>query len=139
MEHFINLLVINKTLKVLIVVIILDIIFGVLRAFKEKSTNSTIGINGMIRKSGMLISSIFLYLIDAILDLNFIGFLPDDLLSYIGLNTCGIGTLFGILYILFEFLSILKNMTLCELPIPKKLQDLLLKITQEMTQEIKKE
>ena len=45
--------------KVLIIVIIMDIVFGVLRAIREKKINSTVGIDGMIRKTGMLLSVIF--------------------------------------------------------------------------------
>ncbi len=37
-------------IKILFIVIVLDLIFGILRAIKEKSVNSCIGIDGMIRK-----------------------------------------------------------------------------------------
>ena len=62
MEKFISLLN-NDGMKVLIVVIVLDLILGILRAIREKSINSCIGIDGMIRKVGMLIVIVFLTII----------------------------------------------------------------------------
>lgn len=40
----------QDTVKILIIVIVLDTIFGILRAIKEKKVNSAIGIDGIIRK-----------------------------------------------------------------------------------------
>lgn len=49
----------------------------------------------------------------------------------------GIGVLFNILFIVYEIISILKNMVKCKLPIPKKLQSFLEKILNEFTTELK--
>lgn len=49
----------NNLLKVLAICIVLDTIFGILRAIKQKKVNSNIGIDGIIRKVGMLTSVIF--------------------------------------------------------------------------------
>lgn len=131
--------IINQTgVQILIVVIALDTIFGILRAIKEKSINSTIGIDGIIRKVGMLISILFLSLIDTIVSINFIGFLPEELKTFLHLEKIGITDLFNALFIIFEALSILKNMILCKLPIPKKLQEFFEKIMKDFTGEIKK-
>ena len=43
--------------------------------------------------------------------------------------------MYVIIYIIFEFLSVLKNMVLCKMPIPKKLQKFLNKLLKEFTQE----
>lgn len=137
-NYFINLIQ-NDTIKLLFIFIIFDIVFGILRAIKERKINSTIGIDGMIRKSGMILSEVFLFIIDKIVNLNFVGFIPEEILSFIGLKFVGIGELFGILFIIFEFLSILKNMYKCKLPIPKKLEGLLKKLLTEFTEEIKTE
>ena len=48
------------------------------------------------------------------------------------------GELFGILFVVFEFLSVLKNMYKCKLPIPKKFKIWLEKILSDYTEEIKK-
>lgn len=135
-EFFQN-LINQQGVQLLIVVIALDVIFGVLRAIKEKSLNSTIGIDGIIRKVGMLICIVFLSLIDLIVFVNFIGFLPEDVKQFIHIEKIGLADLFNILFIVFEALSILKNMILCKLPIPKKLQEFLEKIMKEFTGEIK--
>ena len=130
---------VNQTgVQILIVVIVLDTIFGILRAIKEKKLNSTIGIDGIIRKVGMLICIVFLSLIDTIVSINFIGFLPEDIKQFIHIEQIGIADLFNALFIVFEALSILKNMILCKLPIPKKLQDFLEKIMKEFTGELTK-
>lgn len=131
--------IVNQTgVQILIVVIALDTIFGILRALKEKSLNSTIGIDGIIRKVGMLISIFFLALIDNIVSINFIGFLPEEVKSFLHIEQIGLTDLFNVLFIVFEALSILKNMILCKLPIPKKLQEFLEKIMKDFTGEITK-
>ena len=63
-EKYFNCLLENISFKLLLIFIVFDIIFGILRAIKEKEINSTIGIDGMIRKVGMIISTIFLFLVD---------------------------------------------------------------------------
>lgn len=137
MEKFISLFN-NDGMKVLIVVIVLDLILGVLRAIREKNVNSCIGIDGMIRKVGMLIVIVFLTIIDAIIHLDLIGFIPETIKEILKLGHVGISSLFNILFIIFEILSIFKNMILCKLPIPKKLQLFLENVMKEFTGEIKK-
>ena len=136
MEKFISLLN-NDGMKVLNVVIVLDLILGILRAIREKTINSCIGIDGMIRKVGMLIVIVFLTIIDTIIHLDLIGFIPETIKETLKLGKVGISSLFNILFIIFEILSIFKNMILCKLPIPKKLQVYLENIMKEFTGEIK--
>ena len=129
---------INKDgIKLLIIVIVLDTIFGILRAIKEKSLNSCIGIDGIIRKTGMLISIIFLALIDSIVNIDLIGFIPENVKNVLQFGKVGISDIFNLLFIIFEILSIFKNMILCKLPIPRKLQEFLENAMKEMTGEIK--
>lgn len=136
MEKFISLLN-NDGMKVLIVVIVLDLILGILRALRERTVNSCIGIDGMIRKVGMLIVVVFLTIIDYIIHFDLIGFIPETIKEILKLGKVGISSLFNILFIIFEILSIFKNMILCKLPIPKKLQVYLENIMKEFTEEIK--
>ena len=136
MENFLSLLN-NDGMKILIVVIVLDLILGILRAIREKSINSCIGIDGMIRKVGMLIVIVFLTIIDTIIHLDLIGFIPETLRNSLKLGKVGISCLFNILFIIFEILSIFKNMILCKLPIPKKFQLFLENVMKEFTGEIK--
>lgn len=135
MEIFSNFLN-NDGLKVLIIVIVLDLIFGILRSIREKQVNSCIGIDGMIRKTGMLITILFLCVIDKIVKINLIGFIPEDVRNFLHFGEVGINQLFSVLFIVFEILSIFKNMILCKLPIPRKLQSHLEKVMKEFTSEI---
>lgn len=137
--EFFNSLLSNDGMKVLILVIVLDLILGILRAIKEKELNSCIGIDGMIRKVGMLIVIVFLSLIDLVVKFNLIGFIPELARQYLPIKEVGIAGIFNLLFIIFEILSIFKNMILCKLPIPAKLQSYLEKIMKEFTSEIKEE
>lgn len=128
----------NNMSKVLIIVIIMDIVFGVLRAIREKKINSTVGIDGMIRKTGMLLSVIFTAMIDVVINLNLIGFIPEDIKGALKLNYVGFNEMFTLLYIIFEFLSISKNMVLCKLPIPSKWQKTLENFFKKFTGELDK-
>ena len=135
--NFLYSLINNDGVKLLIIVIVLDTIFGILRAIKEKSLNSCIGIDGIIRKTGMLISIIFLALIDSIVNIDLIGFIPENVKNVLQFGKVGISDIFNLLFIIFEILSIFKNMILCKLPIPKKLQIYLEDIMKQFTGEIK--
>ena len=139
MKEYLSILINSDGLKILVIVITLDTIFGILRAIKEKSLNSCIGIDGIIRKVGMLISIIFLMAIDEIIHLDLIGFIPDSIKEILNFGKVGIADLFMILFIVFEILSIFKNMILCKLPIPKKLQQFLENAMKEFTGEIKQD
>lgn len=139
MNEYLSILINSDGLKILGIVITLDTIFGILRAIKEKSLNSCIGIDGIIRKVGMLISIIFLMAIDTIIHLDLIGFIPDTVKEIMNFGQVGIADLFMILFIVFEILSIFKNMILCKLPIPKKLQQFLENAMKEFTGEIKQD
>lgn len=135
MEYLQN-LINNDGFKILIIVVVLDTIFGILRAIKEKKVNSAIGIDGIIRKIGMLIAISFLSIIDNIVHVDLIGFIPSNIKEALNFSSVGISDLFNVLFIIFEVLSIFKNMILCNLPIPKKLQEFLENVMKEFTGEI---
>ena len=137
--NYLSLIYVNDSFKVLSLVIVLDLIFGILRAIKEKSVNSSVGIDGMIRKVGMLLTIIILIFIDYIIKIDFIGFIPEQIKQVLNIKRVGIDFVFCIMFIIFEILSIFKNMILCKLPIPKKLQKYLEKMLDEFTNEIPKE
>ena len=137
MKEYYEIMVHNKGVQLLIIFITLDVIFGVLRAIKEGKLNSTIGIDGVIRKVGMIITICVCILVDIIISIDLIGFIPDKIKEVSGLSKIGISMLFNILYIVFEILSIFKNMYKCKLPLPKKLKVYLEKILREFTSELK--
>ncbi|WP_419078410.1 phage holin family protein [Phascolarctobacterium faecium] len=110
-------------------------LLGVLRAVKEKRFNSCAGIDGAIRKIGMLISLVFMLAIDVLVKINLIAFIPENVRTYLGLTTVGVAEFFSLLYIAYEVVSILKNMTLCGLPIKgiwQKVRAFLTKYTDEL-------
>ena len=137
MKEYYEIMVHNKGVQLLIIFIVLDVIFGVLRAIKEGKLNSTIGIDGIIRKVGMIITICVCILVDIIVQVDLIAFIPENVKSVLGLSKIGVSMIFNILYIVFEILSIFKNMYSCKLPLPKKLKVYLEKILKEFTSEIK--
>ena len=108
----------DKLIQLVIIAIIADTVFGMLRAIKDHDFNSCFGINGAIRKCAMILSIILLVIVDYITQFNLIGFLPEEVRRYIG-ESIGISGFFEILYLTYEVVSILKNLVLCGLPVKK--------------------
>lgn len=104
-------------LQLVVIAVICDTVFGVLRAVKEKKFNSNFGIDGAIRKIGMIISLVFMVIADAVIKINLIGFVPDEVRSFLGIESIGVAEFFALLYIAYEVISIIKNMALCGLPV----------------------
>ena len=131
-------LVHNPFFQAVALAIVFDTIMGLLRAVREKSFNSCFGINGAIRKVAMVICILFLGLADKIIGLNLIGFIPVDLWTVAGLQTpvsVGLMEFFALLFVLYEIVSILKNMTLAGLPVKgvwKNVKTFLSKYTTEL-------
>lgn len=109
----------SNIIKLVLICIVADTIFGVLRAIKERKFNSNFGINGAIRKVGMILSILILAFTDNLVNLNLIGFVPKTIREYFNLKQAGMLEFFGLLFICYEVVSILKNMTLCGLPVKK--------------------
>lgn len=84
-----------------------------------------------------MIAVTFLRGIDAIVTIDLIGFIPEQIKDYAKIGTLGVADLFSLLFIIFEILSVFKNMILCELPIPKKMQLALENIMKEFTGELR--
>lgn len=117
--EFINMAANNKVIELVVLAIVFDTIFGVLRAVREKKFNSCAGIDGAIRKVGMLISLVFMLAIDMLIKVNLIGFIPETARNQLGLTSVGVAEFFALLYIAYEVVSIFKNMALCGLPVKK--------------------
>lgn len=139
MDKLINLLFNNKNIQLLVIFIVLDVIFGFLRSIKERKTNSTIGIDGIIRKTGMIITIVVTIILDKMVNIDLLSFIPVELKNYLNIGKCGITLVFNSLYIIFEILSIFKNMLKCEIPFPAKLNNFLNKLLKEFTSEVNDE
>ena len=122
MDKIITLLSSNSFVKILLIAVALDTILGVLRAIKEHKFNSCVGIDGAIRKAGMLLSVCFLMATDVIMHINVLSMVPEEYVQLLGIDKMGICEFFSLLFILYELVSILKNMTLCGLPVPTKIK-----------------
>ena len=130
--------VINPIFRMVALSIVFDTIMGVFRAIKERKFNSCVGINGAIRKVGMIISVIFLAIADRILSVNLIGFVPANIWEDLGMQTpavIGMAEFFSLLFIAYEVVSILKNMTLAGLPV-KKLWETVKNFLEKYTEEL---
>lgn len=131
----------NPVLKLVCLFIVLDTVFGVLRAIKQTTFNSSFGIDGAIRKTAMIASVLAMFVTDSIIGFNLLPFIPSDALKVVNLEDIGLTEFFGLLFVIYESLSILKNMALLGLPVPKfikdKLENWLLKFTNEIKEESK--
>ncbi|MBE5991883.1 MAG: phage holin family protein [Paenibacillaceae bacterium] len=125
----------SPIIKLVILAVVMDTCFGCIRAIKEHEFNSCFGIDGAIRKISMVASLAFLLILDRIVHLNLIGFIPEAIRSYLPVNAIGVAEFFGLLYIAYELVSILKNMTLCGLPV-KRLWEAVKKLLTQYTDEL---
>lgn len=139
MENLLLLIEAHSFFKILLYAVILDTVLGVLRAIKEHKFNSCVGIDGAIRKVAMLFSVLLLMFVDSIVNIDFLFMIPEEYLKYIGISKMGICELFCLLFILYEIVSILKNMTLCGLPVPTRLKLFIQKFLDDMTEELPEE
>ena len=127
----------NKIIQLVVIAVVMDTIFGALRALKQHKFNSCVGIDGAIRKISMLVSIVFLAALDILVHINLIGFIPEEVRNYFpqSISTIGLAEFFGLLYLCYEVVSILKNMTLCGLPV-KKLWEAVRKFLGKYTEEL---
>lgn len=139
MDKIITLLSSNSFVKILLIAVALDTILGVLRAIKEHKFNSCVGIDRAIRKAGMLLSVCFLMATDVIMHINVLSMVPEEYVQLLGIDKMGICEFFSLLFILYELVSILKNMTLCGLPVPTKIKRWIQKFLDDMTEELPEE
>ena len=121
----------NIFIEILMLAICADTLLGVLRAIKFRQFNSSVGIDGAIRKVAMVVSVGILMLADLLIHVNFLAFIPD-----LGVQKLGMCEFFCLLFTACECLSVLKNMVLCGLPVPKKVESWLRDFLANMTSEL---
>lgn len=127
----------NTIIQLVVIAVVMDTLFGAGRALKQHKFNSSVGIDGAIRKISMLVSLVFLAVIDSLVHINLIGFIPEEARAYFpqSISTIGLAEFFGLLYLCYEVVSILKNMALCGLPV-KKLWEAVRKFLGKYTEEL---
>lgn len=137
MEELIKELHTNSILQLVCIMTVVDTIFGVLRAWKQHAFNSSFGIDGAIRKIGIMVGTLSLFVIDCLLGINFLPFIPEEYLQVIHLSDVGLTEVFGLMFIIYEATSVLENMLLVGIPIPKNIRTKLETWLEKNTEEIK--
>lgn len=128
----------NIFVRLLLIVVCADMVFGSLRAAKYRCWNSAVGIDGAIRKAGMLACVLLFTAIDMMMHVDLLNWLPVDMrntLDAFGVVKMGIMELFALLFILYEATSVLKNMLLCGIPVPAGIREKLAEWMDSMTEE----
>lgn len=105
---------IDVALQCLLVAIILDYISGIIKAYNTKTLSSSIGFRGILKKVGILIIVMLAVLVDRVT-----------------INNGGVRTLVIYYFVANEGLSILENLAVAGLPIPKALKNALKVIKKE--------
>lgn len=136
MQNYINDISNNPIARLFVILLFLDVFLGSLRAIKESKWNSTVGINGMLRKAGMIGTILFLALADSVMQFNLIKSIPDEILAIMPIKKIALCEFFGIMFILYEATSSLKNMALVDMPVSKKLNKKIQEWLKKMTSEL---
>ena len=126
----------NSFFRVLVLLIILDTILGVGRAIKEHKFNSSVGIDGAIRKVMIIASVIILMAVDMTCKFNLLFMVPEEYIRVLGIQKLGLCEFFGLLFILYEAVSSMKNMVLCGLPVPARMKKWVEKFLTDLTTEL---
>lgn len=124
--RLLGVLVNNIFVDLLFIAVCADMIFGTLRAAKYRCWNSAVGIDGAIRKAGMVASVLLFTIMDMLLKVDLLSWLPAEIrnvMDAIGVVKMGITELFCLLFILYEATSVLKNMLLCGIPVPTGIRE----------------
>ena len=132
MQQFSN----NVFIELLMLTICADTLLGVLRAIKFHQFNSSVGIDGAIRKVAMIVCVGILMLADLLIHVNLLAFIPEEYIQYMGIQKLGMCEFFCLLFTACEALSVLKNMVLCDLPVPNKVEKWLREFLANMTSEL---
>ena len=138
--RFFSALMGNVFIQLLLIAICADMVFGSLRAAKYHCWNSAVGIDGAIRKAGMLACVLLFTAIDMMMHVDVLGWLPAEarnVMDSCGVVKMGVTELFALLFILYEATSVLKNMLLCGLSVPAGLREKLGAWLSTMTEETK--
>lgn len=127
----------DSLISLLMVLCFFDVLLGILVAIRTGTINSTIGLNGIVRKCVIIASLLFLHMVDILCKINLISIFPEAVRQWLentfNINNIGVAGLFGIYIIIFELLSILKNWEQAtNIRLPSKIKKMLGKISSEL-------
>lgn len=120
-SNYLHTLTGNLFVRLVLWCVVLDTALGCLRAVKYRKWNSSVGIDGGIRKVAMVLSVLFLVLVDDMVGMDVLAWANADtraVLTSMGIKSLGLAEFFCVVYVLYEATSIMKNMLLCGLPCP---------------------
>ena len=100
MQQFSN----NVFIELLMLTICADTLLGVLRAIKFHQFNSSVGIDGAIRKVAMIVCVGILMLADLLIHVNLLAFIPEEYIQYMGIQKLGMCEFFCLLFTACEAL-----------------------------------
>lgn len=98
----------DEALRILLILIAVDYSSGIIKAYITKTANSKLGIIGILKKVMIILVIVLAYHLDTLLG------------SKLGIKTLTIGV-----FISNEGLSILENASICGVPIPEKIKNVL--------------
>ena len=98
----------DKMVECLSILMLIDYITGVAKAFIIEKVNSKAGFKGLLKKMVMILVVVLAYQIDLLFESKF------------GIKSLTVGILLG-----NEGLSILENASICGVPVPEKLKNML--------------
>ena len=98
----------SPIIKLMTLRVVMDTCFSFIRAMKKHKINSGFVIEGTIQKTYKPASLAFLLLFDQIVHLNLIYFIAEAARAYLLVNSVGVAEFFGLLYVLYAMISILK-------------------------------
>lgn len=98
----------DEALRILLILIAVDYSSGIIKAYITKTANSKLGIIGILKKVMIILVIVLAYHLDTLLG------------SKLGIKTLTIGV-----FISNEGLSILENASICGVPIPEKVKNVL--------------
>lgn len=132
-----------RLLMIVALLIIIHFFFiGYVKAYLKCQLNSSVGLDGLIRKAMILFSMLLFALLDEILCFNLLNQFPNELFnrfSKSGLEKIGLMKVLGIGVILQEGTSILENLHELGLPIPSFLAKRIKGIKEVFYKEVSRE
>lgn len=111
---------INSVFYAVLAMMAIDWLTGILSAWHNKSLDSRVGLKGIIKKIGELITIAVAHIIDA---------------NVIGGGTCALMTVCELFFIANEGISIIENLGEFGVPIPEKLKNVLAQLKEDNDKE----
>lgn len=112
----------SKILKIAFVLIACAIVFELLKDLKNRKIQIKSSINLMVMQFSVITVIIMLYFIDGFLNINFTSWIPIYIAKFLQIYDCGLCEIFGLIFIMYESINILNNLSDIGVPFPIKLK-----------------